>query len=173
MKIKIACFFVFALMNFTNPIFADNVGIIVHESVINNLFGALGTIHKDTGVVDVWIRNPKVSIDGDASEFTAQAHVKNFVIDGLFDVVGKVKAQPSYRGDAIKISTYDVIIKDTTFGDVNISDWYDLAFDMPVSIPSETEIANKKINIKQSNFKTIMGQHQIQLYSDIEFLPMD
>lgn len=164
-------FLIFPLV--CKPVFANNVSIIVHESVINGLFGALGTIYKNTTLFHIWIINPRVTIHGERSQLTAQAHLKNFAIDRTFDVIGKVKASPSENGENIKISTYDVVIKDTAMGNINISDWYDLKFDMPVSIPNNATIADKSITIKQTNFQAIMGENQIELYSDIEFLPIN
>jgi hypothetical protein len=164
--------FLAALFYFSvaNTSFASNAALVIHEDLINGLFDALGDIYKDLGLVDVWIKRPKVTINGAESGFTARAFAKNVFMSSSYDVYGKVTIVPDLANDRLQIKIRDVTIRRFLGMDnFNISEWYDPSFDIPLQLPRQANVLGKKIVLEQVNPQVVMGDKQILLYSDVNF----
>jgi hypothetical protein len=165
-KVAFAVFFILA----TNLALASNTVITIHESVVNGLLDTVGRVCKDIAVADVCIKDPQISINGDGSGFSAVAVVSNVLGKLNYHVYGNIKISPDLANDKIKVKVYNVIIRDCMFGNkCNVSDWYDPSFDLPIQLPKTTDVLDKKINIKQSNFQVVMGANQMEIRSDVGF----
>lgn len=153
-------------MALTNAASASNTTVLIHESVVNVLLDTVGEICQDTITGNVCISHPKITINGNNSGFTARAYVK--LLGKSYKVRGKVNISADLANEKIKVDINHVVIENILlFDTLNVSNWYDPSFDLPIHIPQVADVMDKKVNIKQSNSRMVMGSGQIELHLDL------
>lgn len=154
------------LMVLANAASASNTTVLIHESVINVLLDTVGEICQDTITGNVCISHPKININGNNSGFTARAYMK--FLGKAYKVRGKVNISADLANDKIRVGINNVVIENILlFDTLNVSKWYDPSFDLPIHVPQVADIMDKKVNIKQSNSRIVMGSGQIELHLDL------
>jgi hypothetical protein len=184
----------FVIFFFAKIISAQNdLVVVVHETTVNSLFKAVGTIEGNgvykTGFINnkySWdLENLRIDILKDSAKFYTDASVKTWLGNYVDQVVGKVAISYNEKTNIISIRVVDAPFEISTkiFGKrvvlkkLQIADYLTTPFEFegPMTIKNELEFAMpdgsiRKIEAKPSKCKIDVLPDKIQVSTKIQYV---